>query len=59
MNTFYPKGKWYFIRFILICDPYSGQIALFGSWEEQCYNGIILISGRLISGFQCTTFLDR
>ena len=26
-NTFYPRGKWSFIRFYLTCNPYSGQIA--------------------------------
>ena len=52
-NTFYPRGKWSYIRFILICNPYSGQIARVGSWEEPSYNRIILVSGLLISGFQC------
>ena len=50
-NTFYPRGKWSYIRFILICDTYSasGQIAWFGSWEKPSYSLIILIPG-----FQCT-----
>ena len=46
-NTFYPRGKWSYVRFILICNPYSGQIAWFGPWEEPSYNRIILISGLL------------
>ena len=36
-NTFYPRGKWSYKRFIIICTPYSGQNAWFGSGEEPSY----------------------
>ena len=46
-----------YMRCVIICNPYSGQITCFGSWKKQSYKWFILISGLLRSGFQCTLIL--
>ena len=58
-TPFCPREKLSYKRFVLICDPYTGKFAWFGSWGNLSYRQFILITDLLISGFWCSSFCTR